>query len=85
MGPRTKGFQIGHMEIAASRQLPWSPGLHLKGQQYRSNSSGWRLALQQEEQEKGSSPQPIHWVGLRKQRLKQRKTNRQRKMETKKS
>lgn len=73
------------MEFAASRQLLWSSGLPLKDQQYRSNSTGWRLALQQEEQEKDSSSQPIHRVGLRKQRLEESRTYRRRKMETKKS
>lgn len=49
------------MEIAASGQLPWSPDLRLKD---RSNSAGWRLAFQQEEQEEDSSPEPVHRVGL---------------------
>lgn len=50
-----------------------------------SNHTGWRLALQQEEQEEDSSPQPVCRVGLRKQRTKETRTYGQRKRETKKS
>lgn len=50
-----------------------------------SNHTGWRLTLQQEEQEEDSSPQPVHRVGLRKQRMKETRTYRQRETETEES